>query len=350
MENKLAYIKLPKNKNFLVVGSGDPVKTFIKALGKVYPKSKTLVLSDKKCDEAWSIYESESIANIANALSFSIKFVDDINTNQVLKTISDHNCNICFVLGSRWIFKERIINYFQGCIFNYHTSSLPKYRGGGGYRWQIMNKENYIYIAFHQLVKKIDAGPVLKEYKQKEESIFYPEDIFKYLHQFTKEKFHDFLKFINNEDHYLKIQDENESTYFPLLDNDINGAINLVWSKSEILSFIRAFSYPYKGAFIFYNHKKYYIKEAEARHSENKFHPFALGLIINSTDDFVEFVAKNGIIKVRMIENENSEPVSCSFFRPGNRFYTPEKCLIEAALYRPSNKSFILTVSRNNNG
>ena len=333
----------------MIVGSGDPIKIFLKSVYKVYPKSKVLVLSDKKCDEAWSIYEKDPIDDIVKNLGFDIQLINDINTISVFNEILEHECNLCFVLGSRWILKERLIDHFKGCIFNYHTSSLPKYRGGGGYRWQVLNNEDSIYIAFHQLIDRIDAGPILKEYRKTITEILYPADIFKSLHQFTKEKFEVFLNDLDSDLHKLRIQNEADSTYFPLLDNDINGAININWSINDILSFIRAFSYPYKGAFLFYKNKRYFFKEAEKKNSKEKFHPYTIGLILNSSHDFVDFCVKDGVIRGRIIENENSDPVQCSFFTSGNRFYMTEKTLVEAKLYRPSNKNFLLTINNDAN-
>jgi len=339
-------IRLPKNRTFLVVGSGDPIKTFLQNLKLVFPESLVYVLSDKVCDESWSMCEKKPIEDVASDLGFKVDFIANINSNDVLEGVRKFGCNICFVLGSRWILKKPIIEYFNGNIFNYHTSDLPSYKGGGGYRWQVMNGEKYIYIAFHQVTEVIDNGPILKVYsKELSGDDCYPRDIFEGLYEFTKCVFFDFLEHLKLDVHEMKVQPKEGGAYFPLLDNEKNGAIDLSWGRDDIKAFVNAFSFPYKGAFIFYNDKKYFIKDVGVSNVIPKYHPFLVGLIINVTERYLEFVAKDGVVKVKDIADENGSSIEFKSFKLGDRFYMPSDKLLEAKLYRPSNKKFILKVN-----
>lgn len=336
-------ISLPKELSFLIVGSGDPVKTFLKQTKEIYPKCSVYILSDEECDKSWSVRETKPIDEVAKELNYEIEFIKDINSESVLERIKEHECNICFVIGSRWILKKPIVKYFKGSIFNYHTSDLPDYRGGGGYRWQVMNNVNSIYIAFHQLTEEIDSGPILKVYRKKiSNQDFYPKVIFDELYEFTKEKFGEFLKFISNDSHELDIQSENSGTYFPLLDNDMNGAIDLTWGKDDIKTFVHAFSYPYKGAYLYYRDKKYFFKETDISLNKNTYHPFAIGLIVNITEQYLDFIVQDGVLCVSKITDENGTEVNTDVFHLGDRFYIPYEELLKAKLYRPSNKDFVL--------
>lgn len=350
MNKKIASkikFKFPSRKNFLIVGSGDPVKTFIKILVKYFSDSQILILSDKECDRAWSIYEKEPIEKVAQKNNIKLEFVEDVNAKEVIDKIIEAKYNICFVLGSRWIFKEEFINIFRGAIFNYHTSDLPKYKGGGGYRWQVMNQEKNIFIAFHQVVAEIDRGPILvvAKKKLKGKGKINPKDIFAGLHVFTNEYFDTFLKkFKQTREVQLIKQEKYGATYFPLLDNEINGAIDLTWGIKDIKLFIEAFSYPYKGAFLFYKGKKIFIKEAEISKRREKFHPFTAGLIINKTDKFLEVAGNGGCILLGEFSNENDEKLLIADFKLGDRLYVPPEILLLAKTHRPSNKKFILQV------
>lgn len=344
-------IKLPEKKKFLIVGSGDPVKTFIKKLRYHFNDASIFVISDRQCDRAWSICEPKSIELVAKKNNSSIEFPEDINKQEIMDKIKKIGCNICFVLGSRWIFQKKFIDIFNGNIFNYHTSDLPYYQGGGGYRWQIMNQEKYIYIAFHQITEDIDRGSILAVYKKRfKKNNIYPKDIFEELYKFTLKYFDIFFKKLKrNTEVTLIPQNQSKATYFPLLDNNENGAIDLNWSKHEIRYFINAFSYPYKGAFLFYKGRKIFIKEAKISNKKDKFHPFVIGLIINKTKEFLEVVVNNGRILFKEFCDEENTKLPISFFKLGDRFYMPNDILLKAKIYRPHNKKFILQVSNKNN-
>ncbi|MDD5431154.1 MAG: formyltransferase family protein [Candidatus Pacebacteria bacterium] len=346
-------LKFPAQKSFLIVGSGDPVKTFLRGLAKFFKGSPVFVISDKECDRAWSACEKEPIEKVAKENGFEIEFVQDINDKETIEKIKKRGCNVCFVLGSRWIFKKEFIEIFNGCVFNYHTSDLPAYRGGGGYRWQVMNEEKNIYIAFHQIAVEIDKGSVLAMAKKelRAQKNIYPKDIFNQLYDFTKDYFAEFLeKLSKNDSVILSEQDQAKASYFPLLDNEINGAIDLGWNIKDIKLFIEAFSYPYKGAFIFYKDRKIFIKEAEISSRKEKYHPFATGLIINKGADFLEMAGSGGCILLKEICDERGAKLPVSEFKLGDRLSMPGDELLKARNYRPSNKSFVLKVNNGENG
>ena len=209
-----------------------------------------------------------------------------------------------------------------------------------------MNRESYINIVFHQVTVKIDEGPVFKMYKKElSAENCYPINIFKELYQFTNTIFLEFLELLKQESHNLTFQDNENGTYFPLLDNDKNGAIDLTWTKSQIIEFINAFSFPYKGAFVFYKQDKVFFRNVLVRNDEINFHPFSIGLIVNKTDNYLDFIVNDGILRVSEILNVDSESIDFCLFNLGDRFYMPQDELLKAKLYRPSNKKFILKVN-----
>ena len=339
-------VTIPSDLRFLIVGSGDPVKSFLKKIKEVFPHRYVYVLSDKNCDELWSIHEKKSINKVAEELGYEIDLIEEINTIEVLNKIKKNNCNICFVLGSKWIIKPDLINYFNGAIFNYHTSNLPEYKGGGGYRWQAMNDEGDIFVSFHQLTVDIDSGPILKTYKKNiPDKLRYPKDFFDNLYTLSNGVFVEFLNMLDKKILPLYEQDQKISTYFPLLDNEINGAIDLSWDIYEIVKFIEAFSYPYKGAFLYYQNKKYFFKEAEINGHYEKYHPFATGLIVNISYVSVDIIVNGGVLSLKNITDEHGDSIDTKIFFLGGRFYMPHDLLLEGKLHRPSNKTFTLKVN-----
>jgi len=341
-------ITLPKEKKFLLIGSGDPIKIFMKKIKEFLPEAPVLVISEKECDKAWSIYNTRSINSLAKKYNFSIYFPKDLNSKKAIDEIKNYGCNIGLVMGCRWILKDEIIRLFNGCLFNYHPANLPFYRGAGGYRWQVMNNEKSVSITIHQLTSNIDAGPILMQKTRVIRSRdTYPEDFFVNLQKLCKEIFTDFLRLISTKRRVtLRPQNNEKATYFPLLDNTINGAIDLNWNKNDIKLFINAFGKPYNGAFLFYKKQKIHILRAQISKIRQKFHPFVRGLIINKTKNFVEVAIKDGGLIFLEMTDTKGKKLPMNYFKVGEKFYVPPSILFKATIYRPSNKEFILKANK----
>ena len=66
-----------------------------------------------------------------------------------------------------------------------------------------------------------------------------------------------FIHFIEEKKTLPEIKQNHKlSTYYPLLNTEVNGLINWNHSGDEIEKFIRAFSYPYPGASTYLNGKQ----------------------------------------------------------------------------------------------
>ncbi|MBT5338513.1 hypothetical protein HOL46_04600 [Candidatus Falkowbacteria bacterium] len=325
MNNK--NIDIPKNKSFVLIGTGDLAKYSLKE-AKKYFKSVYLVSNSE-----WG----ESIFDLAKGLE--VEYIDTENYQEAVDFIKLNNPNIALTCGLKWILKSDILNHFNGLIFNYHPANLPEYRGGGVFSWPILNGEETVCVSIHQIEIDVDAGGILLQNKRKLNKKPIPKDFFLISAELAKNTVVDFFELmVNQSEVSLQSQDQNKSLYFPLLQSNVNGAIDWGWHIEEIESFIRAFSYPYPGAFTYYKNKRINILEAEV-YSKRQFHSFCAGLIIGATDkDLVRVACRNGELSINKIEIDG---VNCSpkeIFREGERLYTEEKIIYRAKTFRPSNK------------
>ena len=223
-------------------------------------------------------------------------------------------------MGGVWIFKNDIIDLFNGLIFNCHAADLPYYRGpGGGYSWQILNKEKDMSVVMYQLTREVDAGAILiKKTRKFKKGVIHPVDIYDIVYNLTEEILTDFIKLINNSsDLFLKPQNHKQAVYFSRLESSINGAIDLNWDREHIKLFIDAFRQPFKGAFLFYKDEKVYIKEARVSQRKKIFHPFVNGLIINRSNDNLEVIVNKGTILLQKICDENGKEIPFNKFNLG---------------------------------
>lgn len=68
------------------------------------------------------------------------------------------NCGLVYLFKNK--LGVELIEYFTANIFNVHASALPNYRGPMPVFWQLRKGAESLQVSFHQVVEKIDAGPV----------------------------------------------------------------------------------------------------------------------------------------------------------------------------------------------
>ena len=87
--------------------------------------------------------------------------LENINSSEALKIISDEKIDLIINLRTRSIYKENILQAAKiGCI-NIHHGLLPEQRGLMCDFWAHLENSDYGF-SIHQMTKKIDDGPILK--------------------------------------------------------------------------------------------------------------------------------------------------------------------------------------------
>ena len=80
-------------------------------------------------------------------------------------------------MSCRSIIGKKVIDFFDGKIFNIHPAYLPKERGGGIFSWRILNNIKEISATIHYLDEGIDTGNiVLQEKGILEKNVFKNQD------------------------------------------------------------------------------------------------------------------------------------------------------------------------------
>lgn len=232
--------------------------------------------------------------------------------------------------GAAWIFRQELIDLFDGRLLNVHGARLPRDRGAGGFSWRILRGESRGACLIHQLVEAVDAGVVVAEELYKFPSACTKPAEFE---RFQQDRDTEFLKrFISDvlagKEFSLREQDESIATYFPRLYTPIHGAIDWTWPAQDIVRFISAFDSPYPGAFTFHDQSKVILRDAELANDGEAFHPFMSGLVYRVSDDAIFVAGPDVGIRVR------SETVEDPQNLVGHRIWTPSAHLEKARLFR----------------
>ena len=174
-------------------------------------------------------------------------------------------------------------------MINLHGGKLPKYRGGSPLSWQIINNEKKIGLSVIKINEKIDEGEIIieKSFKNlKTDTIL----------EAQKKSFKIFVKLttdaikILEKRKKLKKQKKSNSYFFQRSDKD--SKINWKINAKDVYNFIRAISYPYKGAYSYFFKNK--IRIFKSKISRNYPKNIKIG-------DFLEIVIKIFMLNVKLI-------------------------------------------------
>jgi len=338
-------LNIPENPRFLLVGAGDLAKYILRRLDQYFDQYFLITCSD--WDQAWSLNDKIPIVEIAGEKG--IDLLDSESYEDVEPFIEKFKPNIGMTSGAKWIFRPDFLRSFQGCFFNYHPANLPRYRGGGGFSWQIMNGMTETFVTIHQMAAELDAGAIAFQDKIFVSERPLPRDFHKTTVTLARDVMDRFLQLLaENRGKAIELtkQDEGESLYFPLRDAAVNGAIDFDWDIEAVERFIRAFSYPYAGAFTYYRGKPVQIYEADIVSREG-YHPHTWGMITSCFDNGdVKVMANGGCLRIKKIRRQGKLRAPGEVFKIGYKLYTPADELVKGRMHRPRYKDFLLDISR----
>ena len=248
-----------------------------------------------------------------------VYYLTKYNENKIIKILKKNKINFGISIGCRLIFKNTIIKYFRKNFYNIHDSFLPYYKGGAPISYSIMNQEKFIGVTFHRIDKKIDNGKVFHQKKLMIKKDTKPIEAINFFFNYVKRNI---FKFINGNKKIIT-QRKTEGTYFPRLNSEIDGYINLNWPANECVSFINSFSDPYTGAKILYNNNKIQIKDAKI-FSNKKYHSFLNGKIVYIGTNYIRVIMGNKIIELKNLFLNNKIIIPKYFFKTGGNFINSE--------------------------
>lgn len=249
--------------------------------------------------------------------------------NKILKILEEKKINFGISSGCRFIFKNKIIKFFKNNFFNIHNSYLPFYKGGAPDSYAIMNQEKLSGISFHKINNKIDDGEIVFQKKIIIKKNSKPIDLMNSYNNILKKEFFKFIKSKKK----LKKQNKKNGFYFPRLNTELNGYLNVNWPSSECISFINSFSDPYPGAQITYQEKKIFIKQAKI-FSKKKYHTFLNGKITNIGKDYIRVIMGNNILELKDMYFKNKKIVPKKFFKLGETLYNSNFILSDSKIVK----------------
>ena len=239
--------------------------------------------------------------------------------------------SIGFSLNSPWIFKKDLIDFFEGELYNYHDTPLPKFRGAAAYTWAILQQEKKWGLTIHKIDTALDVGNIVKQ-----KSINFPStckipvEYLDFKTKFEKKFFTQFIaQLITGKKFHSVKQNHLNGTYWPRLVTPINGFINWNWNSKQLELFIHAFDDPHQGVSTFIDGKKIRLKKCLKIDKKIKSHPFQAGIIFKKDKEKIFIATIDSAIIISEAYNIKNEKINDTL-KLGHRFHTPQKFLDSA--------------------
>jgi methionyl-tRNA formyltransferase len=203
-----------------------------------------------------------SIESICKKLKIKFLYFEKVGFNKIYNKLRRHNIDCIFSFYFRRIIPDNILNCAKIGGVNVHGSYLPSYRGRSPVNWQIINGEKNGGVSFHFMKKKADSGDIICQKKLKilnsDNAISLQKKINKASRKLLLQNSQ---KILNNEIKSFK-QNKQKSSYFGARKPE-DGLLSLKMNSIKIYNMVRALSFPYPGAFLYYKKKKIIINKCK---------------------------------------------------------------------------------------
>ena len=291
---------------FVLVGWGKPIINFIKIINHKFKFNNIIIITHpKKKHFKDTIYfdDNRIYESIFDINDDNVKIIETNQINdQIIKIIKKNNIKLIISVGSKFIFKKKFIKTFCSKLINFHPSFLPDERGGANFTFRILQEKKFVAATAHFIDENIDSGNIIYRIKSFNIKSY---DLKNYF--FETYKLYDLIlskildKIYKKKNIMVKKQINLNATYFNKINSTKHGRINLNWDVNDIDIFIKAFSRPYKGAYLYLGKKKIHIIKS-TQYKKQKIHPFLFGKIKKiAKDGSVLVFFSNGLLKINQI-------------------------------------------------
>ena len=227
--------------------------------------------------------------------------------------IKAYNITKAIAIGWKYFIPLKINKLLETKLIIFHDSLLPKYRGFCPTPTAIICGEKEVGISVFFATNEMDKGEIILQKKIPIDMDLYIKDIIVKQSKLYSDAIIELIDMIKKGDIKSKAQDESKATY-SIWRNPEDCQIDWNLSSFEIYNLIRAVSFPYTGAFTYYEGEKVYILKSEIV-KDIKFQKRDPGKIWKTDKKMPIVVCGKGMIKLIKVKDEDENEISFNFIR-----------------------------------
>ncbi len=321
-----------------VIGAGDNACNAVELVKERF--GFCAVVADVALDAQWR-GRTEGAVQAAGRLGCPV--VSVTHPDAAIERLQEMGVDLVLMCGTKWILSDRFITALKRRVINLHPSRLPSHGGGGVFSWQILNGIEYLSISVHWVTIEIDSGPLIFTEEYSDTKLRTPIEFIEKYYEQHPHAVTVLLDILTGDPDLAPPPSQaghhttRARTYFPLLNSEVNGALDWTWSLDELERFLRAFGKPYKGAFSYFGDTKFHIANWRAV-ADRSMHPFCHGLVLTKgSDDSVRVACREGYIEIIDICVEGEPGVerkASTLVKVGGRVWVPHAVADQSRTFR----------------
>lgn len=205
----------------------------------------------------------ETVAEIAKKNGLKLFQPNKVNSVEFLRQVKELDVDLGILSGYSQIVRKDLLGIPTHGVINLHGGLVPEYRGSSITRWVLINNEKFAGVSILQVDEGIDTGDILAEERYQLDDELMVMDVIKKQIEIFPGLLVGVLDKIANGSIKKKKQKRESGCYWHALKPQ-DGLLS--WERMtarNIHDLVRAFSYPYAGAFSFYRGKKVFIHQVK---------------------------------------------------------------------------------------
>lgn len=237
----------------------------------------------------------------------------DVNCDETIQMIKELDADYLFTLGWSQIFSGGLINCFKKGIIGSHPTKLPEGRGRAPVPWTILQNKKSSAVSFFFIDEGVDTGEIILQRGFSIPENCYANDLYSIIAKELGIGFVNIYNLLKSNSPLSIIPQSSTEVTHTAKRTKLDGVIDFNKNSKEIDLLIRAVSYPYPGAYSYYNYQRIYFHKCEMI-SVNDY--FGLnGQILQIEENRIRVKLKDGSIWLSEMRSEDGSLLSGSFFK-----------------------------------
>lgn len=221
-----------------------------------------ITMPDRPSGRGHAIH-SPPVAEFAKLHKIKLFQTENINKEESFFSFCEEvKIDFMVVLAFAQFLGSRILNIPKIGCFNIHTSLLPKYRGAAPIQYALLNGDNITGVSIQKMVKKMDAGDIVKEQNVAIASNETGGQLYTRLKFQAALTLNDFISDIVQNKISSYAQDESNVSFAPTLNKEDGHLTFSTMTAMEIFNKVRALK-PWPGTYGLVNGKRFKIIDVE---------------------------------------------------------------------------------------
>jgi methionyl-tRNA formyltransferase len=236
-----------------------------------------------------------------------------VKTDEFVNILKDINPDVIIVVAFGQILSKDILDIPKyGCI-NVHASLLPKYRGAAPINWVIINGEKTTGVTTMYMDVGLDTGDMILKKEMNIDVDQTAGELHDKMMYVGADVLKDTLRLIENNNAPRQKQNDDESSYAPIMDKNLG---NIKWAKKseDIYNLIRGTN-PWPSAYTKYNDDTMKIWKSEILDKESNNKP---GTILKVDKEGIQVATGNKILLLKEIQMPGKRRMSVEDYIKGN--------------------------------